>query len=134
MSKKERDTMKTITEKEIALIGRRLNNKKDLKELAELYKTAEEEHISVTQEQAKKGYEWLMNLWKTPIGAERKNNPYGYREQEALESGIKYFTYDGHFNDGNAYRDFYLPMYTFIGKNRQAFQYYVSGGEINIIG
>lgn len=126
--------MKTITEKEISLIGRRLNNKKELKELEETYNTAVEEGISVTDEQAKKGYEWLMNLWRTPTGAIRKNNPYGYREQEALESGIKSFTYDGHHNAGNAYRDFHTPMYTFVGKDGQSFQYYVSGGGINIIG
>jgi hypothetical protein len=126
--------MKTITEKQILLIGRRLNNKHDLKEVDALYTEAQEDGLQVTPEQAQKGFEWLWNLYKSPTGKERKNNPYGYREQEALDSRLKGFTYDGHIDAGNSFVSWYAPIYTFIGKDGGCFQYYVSGGNINIIG
>lgn len=123
-----------ITEREIGLIGRRLNAKKPLREVGDMYTTAQEEGLAVTPEQEQKGFAWLMNLYKTPRGVERKNNPFGYREEEALDSGLDHFTYDGHYNAGNAYTSWYTPMYSFTGKNGQGFQYYVAGGEIHIIG
>lgn len=123
-----------ITEKQINLIKRRLNNKKDLKEVESLYIEAQEEGLEVTEEQAQKGFNWLMNLYKSPTGKIRKNNPYGYREMEALNAGLKGFTFDGHYNAGNAFIDWYTPIYTYIGKNGSTFQYYVAQGKINIIG
>lgn len=125
----------TITEKQINLIGRRLNNQKELgEELTKLSELAQEGDLEVEEEQALKGFKWLLNLYKTPRGVIRKNNPYGYREMEALDSGLKGFTYDGHFNAGNYSFSWYAPIYTFIGKNNTSFQYYVRGGEIVIIG
>lgn len=126
--------MQTITEKQILLIGRRLNNHKPLKEVEELYNLGEQEGVRVTPEQALKGFNWLFNLYKTPRGVERKNNPFGYREMEALDSGLDYFTYDGHFDAGSMYVNWYTPIYTFYGKNGGSFQYYVANGNINIIG
>ena len=126
--------MKTITEAQISLIGRRLNAKRPLKEVEELYNLAQEGEVYVTPEQAQKGFNWLMNEYKTPKGKERLNNPFGYRDEEALDSGLDSFTYDGHYDAGNMHFSFYLPIYTFIGKNGGTFQYYVSGGKINIIG
>lgn len=128
--------MKTITEQQIGLIGRRLNRKADLKEVAKIYEMAEagENEVRVSQEQAQKGFNWLYNLYKTPRGIERKNNPFGYREQESIDSGLDYFTYDGHFDAGNMYVSWYSPIYTFHGKDGSGFQYYVAGGEIKIIG
>ncbi len=127
--------MKTITEKQILLIGRRLNNSKELgEELQKLFDLAPEEGLKVSTEQAQKGFDWLMNLYKTPTGAIRKNNPYGYREMEALDSGLNYFTYDGHFDAGTYGFSWYAPIYSFVGKNGGTFQYYVKNGEIQIIG
>jgi len=123
-----------ITEKQIHLITRRLNNKKELKEVAKLYEKAEEEGVRVTDEQAKKGFDWLMNEYKTPRGTERKNNPFGYRESDTLDSGLDNFTFDGCYDAGNMNFSFYLPIYTFNGKDGGGFQYYVSGGKCNIIG
>jgi hypothetical protein len=124
----------TITEKQINLIGRRLNHKKDLKEVEKLYIEAQEEGLEVTPEQAIKGFKWCFNLYKSPTGKIRKNNPYGYREMEALVSGLKSFTYDGHFDAGNMYISWYTPIYTYMGNNGGSFQYYVANGKINIIG
>lgn len=128
--------MQTITEKQISLIGRRLNAKKDLKEVEALYLAASNEEVFVTPEQAQKGFDWLMNLYKTPTGAIRKNNPFGNREMDALDSGLKAFSYDGHFDAGDAYVSWYAPIYTFYGNNGLTFQYYyyLGGGVINIIG
>lgn len=128
--------MKIITEREIGLISRRLNRKADLKEVEKLFKMAEagEKEVRVTQEQAQKGFDWLYNLYKTPRGIERKNNPFGYRAQEPIDSGLDYFTYDGHFDAGTMYHSWYAPIYTYHGKDGGGFQYYVAGGKINIIG
>lgn len=127
--------MQTITERQIGLIGRRLNNSKDLgEELTKLLEQAQEEGVLVTPEQAQKGFDWLYNLYKTPRGIERKNNPFGYREEEALDSGLDHFTYDGHFDAGNAYVRWHTPLYTYYGKDGGSFQYYVAAGKCNIIG
>ena len=126
--------MKTITEREIGLIGRRLNTKRDLKELAPHYKEAEEGNVKVTPEQAQKGYNWLMNEYKTPRGIERKNNPFGIREMNILDTGMKHFTYDGHIDAGNQYHSWYAPLHSFVDKENFSFQYYFAGGKINIIG
>lgn len=124
-----------ITEQQINLIGRRLNNQKELgDQLTDLYTEAQEEGLTVTDEQAAKGFAWLLNLYKSPTGKVRVSNPYGTREESALDSGLKAFTYDGHFDAGNAYHSWYAPLYTFIGKNGLSFQYYVSAGGIQIIG
>lgn len=120
-----------ITEREINLIGRRLNNSKPLGELIPLLEEAENEGLHITPEQTEKGLSWLLNLWKSPTGKERKNNPFGYREQEVLET-FSHFTYDGHIDAGQ-YNSWYAPIYTVVGKDA-TFQYYVAGGEIKIIG
>jgi hypothetical protein len=126
--------MKIITEQQIGLIGRRLNAKRELKEMQKLYSEAVEGNVKVTNEQAQKGYSWLLDQYKTPRGVERKNNPFGLREMNILDTGLGYFTYDGHYDAGNMNFSFYLPIYTFYDKEGFSFQYYVSGGKINIIG
>jgi hypothetical protein len=85
----------------------------------------------VTAEQAAKGFAWLWNLYITPAGRERKNNPFGYREIEVLEDWTG-FSFDGFYNAGR-YRAHYVPLYTLFGKGG-SFQYYVWGGEIQIVG
>lgn len=127
--------MQIISERQIRLIGRRLNNDHELgEELADLLAKAEEGEIQVSFSQAQKGFDWLMNLYKTPANKIRKNNPYGYREMEALDSGLDHFTYDGHIDMGMYSSSWFTPIYTFVGKNGSSFQYYVKGGEIQIIG
>lgn len=66
-----------ITEREVLLLKKRANNGDN--EAANFYPGCDTE-IEVTPEQSAKGYKWLMNLYKTPTGKERKNNPCGYRE------------------------------------------------------
>lgn len=96
------------------------------------------EGIALAPEQVQKGFDWLKNLWVSPTGKERKNNPFGYREQDALGNPGT-IELSGYYNAGNRYRDFFVPLYDVSGKSKTGesfygFQYYVSGGEIHIVG
>lgn len=130
------NTRHQITEREILLIGRRLNNSKPLGELVGLQEIAIEDGLRVTPEQTEKGLSWLLNLWKSPTGKERKTNPYGYREQDILEH-FSHFEYCGHYDRGNMYHSWYAPLYRVVaedGESYGAFEYFVQGGEIQIVG
>lgn len=72
-----------ITERGVLLLKKRANNGDN--EAANFYPSCDIE-IEVTEEQSAKGYKWLMNLYKTPTGKERKNNPFGYREMNILDN------------------------------------------------
>ncbi len=122
--------MNTITEKEILLLCRRANAGKEVE--------WPEESLLITSEQFNKGLKWLKNQWKAPHGAERKNNPFGFREQEAIEKA-DHMTFDGYYDAGNAHHRFYVPLYSVVGKEDSenylpSFQYYCAGGKINIVG
>lgn len=113
-----------ITEREILLLKRRANNGDS--EAANFWP-----EIEVTKEQTIKGYKWLCNLWKTPRGAKRKNNPFGYREEKILEEWDKNddrAIFKGFYNAGG-WHSCYVPVYEYAGM-----EYYVWGGKINIIG
>lgn len=58
-----------ISEKDILLLKRRLNNKSfgDVRIVNE---------IKVSEEQKEKGLKWLRNLYVSPTGKIRKNNPF----------------------------------------------------------
>lgn len=115
---------RVITEREVLLLKRRANNGDD--EAANFYPSCGTE-IEVTEEQSVKGFAWLMNLYKTPTGKERKNNPFGYREMNILDN------YKGErfqfVNNGNRWRDYYIPIYSLCGM-----EYYVNSEGIQIIG
>lgn len=115
-----------ITKKEIFLLKRRLNDGKDV----DISKFGDID-IGVSYEQTDKGYKWLMDQWKTPKGKVRKNNPFGYREQEILNT-FKYFTFEGFYDVGSFHFSHYEPLYTVVG-DKGAFTYYVFSGETNII-
>lgn len=118
----------TITEKEILLIKRRLNEG--------TYKTEDMNDfydLELTQEQNTKGFNWLFDKWKSPTGKERKDNPYGYREEETLRT-FKKLKFQG-FTDISNYGEFknYVPLYRAEGVEEN-FEYYVQGGKVNITG
>lgn len=113
-----------ITEKEINLLKRRANAGD--KEAANFWPC-----IELTAEQSERAYKWLMNQYKTPRGVERKNNPFGYREINILESWDvenDRATFQGFYNAGRYGFHNYVPCYEFGGM-----KYYVCGG-IQIIG
>lgn len=119
---------RVITEREVLLLKRRANNGDD--EAANFYPGCSTE-IEVTEEQSAKCFAWLMNLYKTPTGKERKDNPFGYREMNILDNykGER-FQFVGFHNDGYRWHDYYLPIYSLCGM-----KYYVnSEGSIKIVG
>lgn len=89
-------------------------------------------NLSLSAGQNQKGYDFLMKCWKTDTGKERKNNPFGYREQHILEN-FSHFELSSFYNAGNAYRDFYLPLYFCVSKDGSTFEYYYNG-KVNITG
>lgn len=113
-----------ITEKEINLLKRRANAGD--KEAANLWPC-----VPVTAEQSLKGYNWLKNLYKTPRGAERKNNPFGYREMQIIDTwdvNKDRATFQGFYDAGRYGCHNYVPCYEFGDM-----EYYVCGG-IQIVG
>ena len=117
----------TITEKELLLVKRRLNDGtykyQDVQDLTDL---------KLTPEQNAKGLKWLKNQGWTPRGIERKNNPFGYREEDTINSFQEFrlnsFTNVSHFDYPN-----YIPVYDVVGK-KGSFQYIMEGGKVKIIG
>lgn len=116
-----------ITESEINLLKNRVNNgRANVCELDDLG------GLAITDEQTAKGLKWLMNQWKTPRGVERKNNPFGYREQDILTNFDRFY-FSGLYDAGN-YRPCFVPLYVVCAKDGRHFEYYVWSGEVQIIG
>ena len=94
-----------INENEIAILKRRRNRGERIQI---------ENPIPVSYDQAQKGFAWLWNRYRTPQGAERKNNPFSNPEMKALEwakvHGAR-FTFEGFVLAG---RDWYEPIYRLI--------------------
>ena len=91
------------------------------------------EGIDLTSDQVKKGAKYLYNLGFTPKGNERKNSPYGARE-EYIVKNLKDIVLLGSYDAGGWTRSYYIPLYEAIGKDGTTMEYYVWGGKINIIG
>ncbi len=122
----------SITEREMLLIKRRLNDGtykwEDVQDL---------QNLKITSEQTQKGLSWLKNQGWTPKGVERKNNPFGHREEEAINS-FKEFRLNSFTNDNTAFQqehgiNNWIPVYDVIG-TKGNFQYILKGGEVSIIG
>lgn len=116
-----------ITEREILLLKSRANSGD--KDAAKFYPGYDID-IYVTKEQSEKGFTWLWNLYKSPTGKERKNNPFGYREIDLLKNNKnELFRFVGFYNNGNGWHDSFIPIYDFCGM-----EYYVECGKIQIVG
>ena len=118
-----------IKERQVVLLKNRWTKGVRDKETTEAMDYVNSNEVMITPEQTKKGLDFLKNLWKTPTGKERKNNPFGYREQKALET-FEYFTLDRFKNLGTGY-DWYVPVYTVHGDTGYFTYYY--DGKVNII-
>ena len=118
-----------IKERQIVLLKNRWSKGVRDKETTEAMDYVNSNEVMITPEQTKKGLAFLKNLWKTPSGRERKNNPFGFREQKALET-FEYFTLDGFTNitTGSSWAgyDWYVPIYSVHGDTGY-FQYYYDG-------
>ncbi len=117
-----------LTESEVKLLLRRLNDGK-----IDPHKLRRGGY-SLTPDQVEKGRKWLVSRWITPKGVERKNSPFGYREKDVLKHFKTIRLSDA--TDISRYgssRPFYVPVYEVTGGG-DGFVYYISGGEINIVG
>ena len=124
----------TISEKDINLLKRRYNANSDdesVKEVLDYYN--EVDFPKLDADQTKKGYDFLMNLWKSPTGKVRANNPFGSREQRILDD-FSHFEFGGFYDDGNSYRSNFIPIYIVHSKDGAAFEYIFRGGSLKIIG
>jgi len=117
-----------LSEKEVHLLMKRINDGRI--KPSELPHFTDGEGYGLSDAQVKKGLDWLRNLWKSPRGVERKNNPFGAREQAILDDkGASIRLRDVYSERGN----YYYPYYEVTGDNT-SFGYYVSGGEVHILG
>jgi hypothetical protein len=122
----------TWTEQELNLAKRRLNDKKVSQNQLFEKENGEWENKKLTTEQQQKGKAWLMDKWKSPTGIERKDNPFGQREQAVLEN-FESIELKGFYDAGNANHSWYVPLYEVNGDNT-SFEYYYAGDKINIVG
>lgn len=119
-----------ITEREINLLNRRLNA--EGRDTLDYNLRKNNYDLALTDEQERKALAWLNNQWKTSTGKERKNNPFGYREEKILDNATD-VTFVEFYNAGNGYIDYFIPVYR-VYSNDGSFEYYVQGGEVNIVG
>lgn len=123
---------KKYSEKELNALKNYMNkNPKEANSLNNL--VANKDGTKLDKTQVAKGFKYLYNLGFTPKGVERKNNPYGYREEYIVKNPKSIELLQFH-NAGNRYVDFYVPYYEAIGKDGTSMEYFVSGGKINIWG
>ena len=124
---KEVNESNSITEKQINLLKNRANKGEKID-----FSSIWDNPPTLTEDQNKKGIDFLRNLHKTPTGKERQNNPFGYREVNILEN-FESFELAG-FYDISRYgqRSFLVPLYNCNGKDG-SFQYYYDG-KVQIVG
>ena len=122
-----------ISEKEINLIKRRLNADSKDKSVENIVQHIWDEKPYLTEDQNKKGLEYLISHWKTPTGKERTNNPFRYREEEVLDTFESMQLSGFHDNSNYKQKPFYVPLYIVNGKEG-SFEYYVDNKGINIVG
>lgn len=102
-------------------------------EAKEIVRTAFSKHgeIKLSYEQQKQGYKWLLNLWLTPSGKERKNNPFNYYQQNIIDN-FDYATLSSLYFHG--YIGYAYPVYTIYDTEGDYFEYICIGGKIKIVG
>lgn len=114
-----------ITENEINLLNRRANAGD--KEVDGIYDI---DYLPLTKEQTDKAVKWLRSLHYTPSGKVRAGSPYGYREIAIIDSLNHKMEFRGFYDATRCkYVRNNVPLY-----NCDGMEYYVLGGEINIVG
>ena len=123
---------KILSEQEVNLLKRRLNDGK-IKNQEEIF-GEDFESKELTQEQSKKGFDYLYNLWKSPTGKERVNNPMRYREQEILNNFDRIELREFHDISKYGQRPYYVPLYQAYSKDGDSMEYYIDSNGISIVG
>ena len=123
-----------LTEAEVNLLKNRLNHGKlSFDDLRQIERYNDGDGWELSPEQTEKGREFLVNLWMTERCVERKNNPFGQREQDTL-AHFKSFTLVDFYDVGNQYVHFNVPVYRVNSTEGGGFDYYYSTGNVHIIG
>jgi len=130
--KKYADIINSGTIEEGQIIRMRSFMHKDKENAKFIFSLLNGKPLLLTPIQISKGYYFLLSQWKTPAGIERKNNPFGYREERIL-ANFSTIELKSLYNNGNAHHDNYLPLYEVSSKDGDSFEYYYDG-EINIVG
>ena len=114
-----------MTEREMLLLKSRSNKaQKDLFSYDEF-----SEYIPLSEEWANKGIKWLKSLLKKN-GEPKAGQNLGYREIEIIKNATaEDFTFVCFYDAGNGWHRNYIPVYNVAGMD-----YYVSGGNIKVIG
>jgi len=119
----------TFTESSISsfrslMNGRKNTNLTDEERESLDYLFGENAPYSITPAQTTKGLDWLFNLRFTARGKERKNNPFGYREQSILDDFDR-FELSGLYDDSDGYNGFhnFKPIYKVIASDGESFDY-----------
>jgi len=127
-----------LTEREVLLVKNRLNKMDGEFKHYDIPFPEDGSGFMLTPEQVEKGRYWLFNRWQTPRGKERKNNPFGYREQRVLEDfeTIKLVDFVNRANYTQTQYGIraYQPYYRVIGSDGSTFEYLVWGGKCEILG
>jgi len=117
----------SISEQELNLLKRRLNAGEKVEGLEYMI----DDEISLTGEQKAKGMKWILGQYRTPKGKVKESHPFGYREQEALDS-MKNIYFAG-FHNPSFFGKNFQPVYTVVGKEAN-FDYQLAGGKLEILG
>ena len=114
-----------MTEKEMLLLKSRSNKaQKDLFQYDEF-----SEYIPLSEEWANKGLKWLKSLIKKN-GEPKAGQNLGYREIEIIKTAKpSEFSFVCFYDAGNGWYKNYVPVYNVAGM-----EYFVSGGNIKVIG
>lgn len=115
-----------ITERQINLLKNRANR-------GEITNFYDIQYIHITQEQTEKGIKFLLNLYKTPTGKVRKNNPFSDKQAKVLETFVE-FAFVGFYPKSHGSTSYHCPIYLACGADGD-FEYYYDlwDGTINII-
>ena len=110
-----------ITERQILTMKSRAN-KGFTSEVRSIFSNG---NLMITPEQTAKGLDWLMDKWKTPRGAVRKNNPFTPRQQSILENFDR-FELVKLIDRGTRFVTWHVPVYRVVSKHGRYFDYTVS--------
>ena len=114
-----------MTEKEMLLLKSRSNKaQKDLFQYDEF-----SEYVPLSEEWSNKGLQWLKSLLKKN-GEPKAGQSLGYREIEIIKTAKpSEFSFVCFYDAGNGWYKNYVPVYNVAGM-----EYFVSGGNIKVIG
>jgi len=111
----------TLTERQINLLKRRLNNIQVSRD-----EVFSKKVFFLTKAQEQKAINWLRNKWKSPTGVERKNNPFGLREEHIIDN-YSHFELVDFIDTSRGLGNFrnYQPLWRLVATDETSFEYWV---------